>query len=75
MKNITLQQFFKELINTIIDNKEPEIYYYKRKNFYSEKDEYIQITEVDLMSSRFKTIDSDFSEFEWELKQSNIYKE
>ena len=32
-----------------------------------------EITQVDLMDSRFKTNDDDFSEYDWELEKSNIY--
>lgn len=69
MKHITLKQMFDELINCVLNNKEQPSYFWKIEN------EYILITQVDLMSSRFKTIDDDFSEYEWELESSNIYKE
>ena len=49
--------------------KEQPIFYYKREN------EYVIIQEVDLMDSRFRTTDGDFSEYEWELENSNIYVE
>lgn len=69
MKHITLKAMFKILINCIINKKEQPIFYYKREN------EYVIIQEVDLMQSRFRTIDCDFSEYEWELENSNIYVE
>ena len=69
MKHITLKAMFKILIDCIINKKEQPIFYYKREN------EYVIIQEVDLMQSRFRTIDCDFSEFEWELEDSNIYVE
>lgn len=69
MKHITLKQMFEELTDCILNNKEQPSYFWKREN------EYILITQVDLMDSRFKTIDDDFSEYEWELENSNIYKE
>lgn len=69
MKHITLKQMFEELTDCILNNKEQPNYFWKREN------EYILITQVDLMDSRFKTIDDDFSEYEWELENSNIYKE
>lgn len=31
--------------------------------------------EVDLMDSRLRTIDGDFTEYEWELEESRLYKE
>lgn len=69
MKHVTLKQMLNELTKCILNNKEQPSYFWKREN------EYILITQVDLMSGRFKTIDDDFSEYEWELKNSNIYKE
>lgn len=69
MKHITLKQMLNELTKCILNNKEQSNYFWKREN------EYILITQVDLMSGRFKTIDDDFSEYEWELENSNIYKE
>lgn len=69
MKYITLKEMFNVLIDCILNNKEQPFFYYKREN------EYVLIQEVNLMSSRFKTVDDDFSEYEWELEESNIYKE
>ena len=69
MKHITLKEMFNVLIDCILNSKEQPFFYYKREN------EYVLIQEVDLMSSRFKTVDDDFSEYEWELEESNIYKE
>lgn len=69
MKHITLKAMFKILINCIINKKEQPIFYYKREN------EYVIIQEVDLMDSRFRTTDGDFSEYEWELERSTIYVE
>ena len=69
MKHITLKEMFNILIDCILNNKEQPFFYYKREN------EYILIQEVDLMDSRLKTIDGDFTEYEWELEESNLYKE
>ena len=69
MKHITLKEMFEILTDCIINKKEQPIFYYKREN------EYVIIQEVDLMQSRFRTIDCDFSEYEWELENSNIYVE
>ena len=33
-----------------------------------------KITELDLLRGRFITNNGDFSEFEWELKEENIYQ-
>lgn len=69
MKQITLKEMLEILIECIINQKEQPTFYYKREN------EYVIIQEVDLMDSRFRTIDGDFSEYEWELENSNIYVE
>ena len=69
MKHITLKEMFNILIDCILNNKEQPFFYYKREN------EYVLIQEVDLMDSRLRTIDGDFTEYEWELKESNIYTE
>ena len=69
MKHITLKEMFDILIDCILNNKEQPCFYYKREN------EYILIQEVDLMDSRLRTIDGDFTEYEWELEESRLYKE
>ena len=69
MKHITLKEMFNILIDCILNNKKQPFFYYKREN------EYVLIQEVDLMDSRLRTIDGDFTEYEWELKESNIYTE
>ena len=54
-----------------------ELNYLKELNNYYWKDgekNYHLITEVDLMY-RIRTANDDFTEFEWELKESNLYKE
>ena len=60
---------FNILIDCILNNREQPFFYYKREN------EYVLIQEVDLMDSRLRTIDGDFTEYEWELEESNLYKE
>ena len=74
IKNISLKEMFDILINCILTQKEDyPTFYYKRENFHTGNPEFIEITEVDLLYGRFNTIDGDFSEFEWELENSNIY--
>lgn len=74
IKNISLKEMFNILINCILKREEYyPTFYYKRKNFNTGNPEFTEITEVDLMYGRFKTIDDDFSEFEWELDESHIY--
>ena len=67
MRNISLKEMFDMLIDCIINKKDYLTFYYKREN------EFIELKEVDLLDSRFRTIDDDFSEYEWELEKSNIY--
>lgn len=69
MEHITLKEMFNILIDCILNNREQPFFYYKREN------EYVLIQEVDLMDSRLRTIDGDFTEYEWELEESNLYKE
>lgn len=73
MKNITLQEMFKLIIDSILKNEERPTFYYKRLNWETSNPEFIEIIEVDLLDTRYKTIDGDFSEFEWDLISSNIY--
>ena len=72
MVNISLQEMFNILTNCITNKQEPPKFYYKRE-WEEGHPEYVEITEVDLLRGRFKTIDDDFSEFDWELEDSNIY--
>ncbi len=67
MRNISLKEMFEMIIECILNKKDHPIFYYKKEN------EFVEISEVDLLDSRFKTIDNDFSEYEWELEKSNIY--
>ena len=69
MEHITLKEMFNILIDCILNNREQPFFYYKREN------EYVLIQEVDLMDSRLRTIDGDFTEYEYELEESNLYKE
>lgn len=74
MVNITLKQMLEELVQCVLSNKPVPVYYYKRENIETGNDEYVEITSVDLLDSRYRTSD-DFSEYEWELENSRIYKE
>ena len=76
MKNITLKEMFDKLVKCIVNKEEKyPTFYYKRVNECSGNNEYVEITEIDLLYGRFKTIDDDFSEYNWELEKSNIYIE
>lgn len=69
MEKITLKQMLEEMVNCIL-KKQPFKNYYWRDG----ENKYRLITEVDLMY-RIKTFNDDFTEFEWELKESNLYRE
>ena len=68
--NITLKEMLEDLVKWVLGEecKYSEEFYYRNG-----EGDYFEITEVDLMRSRFKTEDNDFSEYNWELKESNIY--
>lgn len=73
MKKITLKEMLEELVKCILENKERPTFYWKCE-YYSDKPEFLEITQIDLLDSRFKTFNDDFSEYEWELENSKIYK-
>lgn len=74
MVNITLEKMLNLLVDCILNAKEIPTFYYKRE-WETGYPEYIEIRDVDLLDTRFRTWDDDFSEYEWELKESNIYVE
>ena len=49
--------------------------HYPTYYWYHEDNGYLEIVECDLFSGRIIMEDGDFSEFDWELKESNIYRE
>ena len=68
--NITLKEMLEDLVKWVLgeDNEYGGEFYYRDGD-----GNYDKITEVDLLYSRFKTEDNDFSEYDWELEESNIY--
>ena len=60
MKHITLKEMLEEIIQCILEQKDGE-------------GEYRRITEIDLLD-RIRTSNDDFTEFEWELSESRLYK-
>jgi hypothetical protein len=72
MKNITLEEMLNMEIRGILNNYSDggRIYYYK-----DAEGTYSIIDSLDLFRGRFTTDNGDFSEFEWELKESHIYIE
>lgn len=70
MKNVTLEEMLNSVIQDILSGHTlcVPVYYYENGS-----GEYHEIIELDLFCGRFVTDDGDFSEFEWELHESNIY--
>ena len=68
--NITLKEMLEDLVKWVLGE---ECKYSGEFYYRNGEGDYFEITEVDLMRSRFKTEDNDFSEYNWELKESNIY--
>ena len=54
MKKITLKEMLEELVKCILENKERPTFYWKCE-YYSDKPEFLEITQIDLLDSRFKT--------------------
>lgn len=74
MKHITLKEMLEELIECILEKKEQPNYFWKTE-YVEGKAVYLPIIRVDLMDSRLVTNNDDFSEYEWELEESRIYRE
>lgn len=69
-KNITLKEMLEDLVKWVLG----EECKYGGEFYYRNGDGgFFEITEVDLMRSRFEIEDNDFSEYDWELEESNIY--
>ena len=61
----------KEIMEDVSDTFNRETY---NKFYWKNGDEELhEIVEVDLMRGRFITEDGDFSQYEWEHKESRIY--
>lgn len=72
MKKITLKEMLDILVKDATsishDRNVFHRFYYENGN-----GKFHEIVECDLMRGRFITDDQDFSEFAWELENSNIY--
>lgn len=68
MKHITLKEMLEEIAQCILEQKEIKDYYWK-----DGEGEFRRITEIDLLD-RIRTSNDDFTEFEWELAESRLYK-
>ena len=68
MDKITLKEMLEEIIDCILNKKEFLTYYWEddQENFH-------RITEVDLLY-RIRDDSGDFTEFEWQLKESKLYR-
>ena len=73
MVHISLKEMLEEIVDSILNKTNFKNYYY-RAEYEPNKPKYFLITEVDLLSGRYKTENDDFSEFEWEIEESNIYR-
>lgn len=69
-ENITLDEMLTEMVNCIREGIGFDKYYW-----YHEDKGFLEITECDLFYGRIIMEDGDFSEFDWEIKESNIYKQ
>lgn len=68
---VTLEQMLTQEVRDILNQ-----YKFGYTNYYWKNgdDELHEIVELDLLRGRFITDDGDYSEFDWELKESRIYK-
>ena len=68
--NISLTTMLSELTECIKDGT-----YYPTYYWYHEDNGYLEIVECDLFRRRLLMENGDFSEFDWELEESHIYRE
>ena len=72
-KNISLKEMIDILVECILNKENTRPTFYYKRELYESKYEFVEIQEIDLLDTRFRTVDDDFSEFNWELDRSNIY--
>ena len=68
--NIPFDDMVSEMLECIRNGTCYHTYYWK-----SDTDGYVEITECDLLRGRIIMSDGDFSEFDWEMEDSRIYRE
>jgi hypothetical protein len=68
--NIYFTTMLSEMTECIKESTPYPIYYW-----YHEDKGYLEIVECDLFRGRIIMEDGDFSEFDWELEESHIYRE
>lgn len=67
--NISFDDMILEMLGCIQNGTCYHTYYYKSE------DGYVEIVECDLLRGRIIMANGDFSEFEWEMEESRIYRE
>ena len=67
--NIQFDEMILEMLGCIINGTCYHTYYW-----YHEDNGYIEIVECDLLRGRIIMADGDFSEFDWEMEESHIYR-
>ena len=67
-QHVSLEYMLNSRVNEIVNNGPTEDFFW-----YHEDTGFHEIVECDLYRGRFITDDGDFSEFEWEKKESRIY--
>lgn len=72
-KKVSLEEMLNMLVESIIKKEETPDFYYRRIRNNGIGEEFILITEIDLLDDRFIFDDGDFSCYDWELDNSNIY--
>ena len=72
-KKVSLEEMLNMLVESIIQKKEAPTFYYSVVKNNGTFQEFIPITEVDLLRDRFTCYDGNFSCYDWELENSNIY--
>ena len=72
MVNVTLKEMLETEVSDLLNHYKDGAKKYFWKNG---EEQYKEIVELDLFRGRFVTEDGDFSEFEWEMKDSRIYME
>ena len=72
MRHLTLKEMLETEVADLLAGypNGGKTYYWKNG-----ENQYHEIVELDLLRGRFITDDGDFSEFEWEIKESRIYME
>jgi hypothetical protein len=69
-ENITLDEMLTEMVDCIREGIGFDKYYW-----HHEDKGFLEITECDLFYGRIIMEDGDFSEFDWEIEESSIYKQ